>query len=112
MVSAGVGAIEADRALALVLGLADPSLISRFVGLPLGEGKGIGEGWPLLQGAMVLEAAAPLERLRGALGVAAGVPIKCSEIALGSTVGTGSFSGAGGGGGGGLGLVAGGSPTP
>jgi len=44
MVSAGVGAIEADLALALAFGLADPSLISLFVGLPLGEGKAKGEG--------------------------------------------------------------------
>jgi len=44
MVSAGVGAIEADLALALACGLADPSLISLFVGLPLGEGKAKGEG--------------------------------------------------------------------
>jgi len=76
MVSAGVGAIEADLALALACGLADPSLISLFVGLPLGEGKVIGEGSPLLQGMAVFEAAAPLERLRGALGVVPGVPIK------------------------------------
>ena len=84
--------------------------MSRFVGLPLGDGKAIGEGSPLLQGTTVFEA--PLERLRGALGVAAGVPMKCSEMAMGSTVGTGIGSGAGGGGGGGLGLVAGGAPIP
>ena len=102
--------MEAERGLALALGLADPSLMSRFVGRPLEEGRGIGEGSPLLQGTTVFEA--PLERLRGALGVAAGVPIKCSWMALGSTVGTGIGSGAGGGGGGGLGLVAGGTPTP
>ena len=104
--------MEAERALALALGLADPSLMSRFVGLPLGEGKAMGEGSPLLQGTTVFEAAAPLERLRGALGVAAGVPMKCSEMAMGSMVGTGIGSGAGGGGGGGLGLVAGGAPIP
>ena len=73
-----MGAIEADRALAFAAGLADPSLISLFVGLPLGEGKVMGEGSPLLQGIIAFEAAAPLERLRGVLGVAAGVPIKCS----------------------------------